>query len=58
MKTFANKNAQSIEQAVSLMQQARKDGQAASVAGGGSDLLGMVKELSGEAGHARQPENG
>jgi xanthine dehydrogenase YagS FAD-binding subunit len=44
MKTFANKNAQSIEQAVSLMQQARKDGQVSAVAGGGSDLLGMVKE--------------
>jgi xanthine dehydrogenase YagS FAD-binding subunit len=44
MKTFANKNAQSIEQAVSLMQQARKNGQTPAVAGGGSDLLGMVKE--------------
>lgn len=44
MKTFANKNAQSFEQAVSLMQQARKDGQTPAVAGGGSDLLGMVKE--------------
>jgi len=45
MKTFANKNPQTLEQAVSLVQQARKDGQTASVVGGGSDLLGMVKEF-------------
>jgi xanthine dehydrogenase YagS FAD-binding subunit len=45
MKTFANKNPQSFEQAVSFVQQARKDGQTPSVAGGGSDLLGMVKEF-------------
>lgn len=45
MKTFANKNPQTLEQAVSFMQEARKDGQAPSVAGGGSDLLGMVKEF-------------
>jgi xanthine dehydrogenase YagS FAD-binding subunit len=45
MKTFANKNPRTMEQAVSLMQQARKDGHAAAVAGGGSDLLGMVKEF-------------
>jgi xanthine dehydrogenase YagS FAD-binding subunit len=45
MKTFANKNPQTLEQAVSFVQQARKDGQTPSVAGGGSDLLGMVKEF-------------
>ena len=45
MKTFANTNPKSIEQAVSLAQQARKDGQAASFVGGGSDLLGLVKEF-------------
>jgi xanthine dehydrogenase YagS FAD-binding subunit len=45
MKTFANKNPQTLEQAVSFVQQARKDGQTASVVGGGSDLLGMVKEF-------------
>jgi xanthine dehydrogenase YagS FAD-binding subunit len=45
MKTFANKNPRTIEQAVSFAQKARKDGQAASVVGGGSDLLGMVKEF-------------
>jgi xanthine dehydrogenase YagS FAD-binding subunit len=45
MKTFANKNPQTLEQAVSFAQQARKDGQTPSVVGGGSDLLGMVKEF-------------
>lgn len=45
MKTFANKNPQSLEQAVSFIQQARQNGQTPAVAGGGSDLLGMVKEF-------------
>ena len=45
MKTFANKNPQTLEQAVSFVEQARKDGQTPAVAGGGSDLLGMVKEF-------------
>jgi len=45
MKTFTNKNPQTLEQAVSFVQQARKDGQIPAVAGGGSDLLGMVKEF-------------
>jgi xanthine dehydrogenase YagS FAD-binding subunit len=45
MKTFANKNPQTLEQAVSFVQQARKDGQTPSVVGGGSDLLGMVKDF-------------
>jgi xanthine dehydrogenase YagS FAD-binding subunit len=45
MKTFANKNPQTLEQAISFVQQARKDGQTPSVVGGGSDLLGMVKEF-------------
>ena len=45
MKTFANRNPKTLEQAVSFAQQARKDGQAVSIAGGGSDLLGMVKEF-------------
>jgi xanthine dehydrogenase YagS FAD-binding subunit len=45
MKTFANKNPQTLEQAVSLVQQTRKEGQSPSLVGGGSDLLGMVKEF-------------
>ena len=44
MKTFANMNARDVKQAVLLSQQARKDGHAVAFAGGGSDLLGMVKE--------------
>jgi xanthine dehydrogenase YagS FAD-binding subunit len=45
MKTFANKNPQTLDQAVSFVQQARNDGQTPSIVGGGSDLLGMVKEF-------------
>jgi xanthine dehydrogenase YagS FAD-binding subunit len=44
MKTFTNSNPKTLDQAVSLIQQARKDGHTAAVAGGGSDLLGMVKD--------------
>jgi xanthine dehydrogenase YagS FAD-binding subunit len=45
MKTFANTNPQSLDQAVKMIQQAGKNGQAASLVGGGSDLLGLVKEF-------------
>ena len=45
MKTFANTNPQTLDQAVKTIQQAGKNGQAASLVGGGSDLLGMVKEF-------------
>lgn len=44
MKTFSNVNPRDLKQAVSLAQQARRDGRAVAFAGGGSDLLGMVKE--------------
>jgi xanthine dehydrogenase YagS FAD-binding subunit len=44
MKTFANTNPRTVEQAVALIQQAKKDGQTAAIAGGGSDLLGLVKD--------------
>ena len=44
MKTFANANARDAKQAVALSQQARRDGQVAAFSGGGTDLLGMVKE--------------
>src|SRR6202035_782063 len=43
--TFANTNPQSLDQAVKMIQQAGKNGQAASLVGGGSDLLGLVKEF-------------
>ena len=44
MKTFANANARNLEDAVTLAQQAHDDGLSASFTGGGSDLLGLVKE--------------
>jgi len=44
MKTFSNSNARDFQHAVSVAQQTRQDGRAASFVGGGSDLLGLVKE--------------
>lgn len=44
MKVFANANPRDLRQAVALLVQAREQGRAASIVGGGSDLLGMVKE--------------
>ncbi len=44
MKTLLNANPRDLAQAVSLARDARRAGKSASFAGGGSDLLGMVKE--------------
>jgi xanthine dehydrogenase YagS FAD-binding subunit len=44
MKTFANVNARDLRQAIALSADARQSGHAASFAGGGSDLLALVKE--------------
>jgi xanthine dehydrogenase YagS FAD-binding subunit len=44
MKTLKSVNARDAKHAVALSQQARRDGQVAAFNGGGSDLLGMVKE--------------
>jgi xanthine dehydrogenase YagS FAD-binding subunit len=44
MRTFSNSNPGDLKQAVSLAASARRDGKSVSFAGGGSDLLGMVKE--------------
>jgi xanthine dehydrogenase YagS FAD-binding subunit len=44
MKTFTNANARDLQQAATLALQAQRDGRKAAFAGGGSDLLGMVKE--------------
>jgi xanthine dehydrogenase YagS FAD-binding subunit len=44
MRTFTNANPRDLQQAVTLSQQAHRDGRSASFTGGGSDLLGMVKE--------------
>jgi xanthine dehydrogenase YagS FAD-binding subunit len=45
MKTFTNTNPNTLDQAVSVVQQARANGQAASLVGGGSDLLALVKDF-------------
>jgi xanthine dehydrogenase YagS FAD-binding subunit len=44
MKSFASTSARDLQQATKLLAEARTAGQQAVVAGGGSDLLGMVKE--------------
>ena len=44
MKAFTNANPRNLPQAVTLLDQAHSAGREASIAGGGSDLLGMVKE--------------
>jgi xanthine dehydrogenase YagS FAD-binding subunit len=44
MKAFVNANPRDVRQAVALLRQAREQGRGASIVGGGSDLLGMVKE--------------
>jgi xanthine dehydrogenase YagS FAD-binding subunit len=44
MKAFANANPRDLKQAVTLAQQARREGREASFAAGGSDLLGLAKE--------------
>lgn len=44
MKAFTNTNPKSVHDAVSLLSQTHQQGRNASIVGGGSDLLGMVKE--------------
>jgi xanthine dehydrogenase YagS FAD-binding subunit len=44
MKMLSNANARDIRQAIALSSDARQRGRAASFAGGGSDLLALVKE--------------
>lgn len=44
MKTLANRNARTLEEAVSLAQQAVREGHAVSFAGGGTDLLQLLKD--------------
>src|SRR6202163_2816895 len=50
MKTFSNANPKDVREAVTLLNQAHQQGRSASIVGGGSDLLGMVKE------HLVQPD--
>jgi xanthine dehydrogenase YagS FAD-binding subunit len=44
MKSFSNVNARDPKDAAGKLQQAAKNGKTAAIVGGGSDLLGMVKE--------------
>ena len=44
MKALINQNPRDLRQAVTMAEQARANGQQAMIAGGGSDLLGLVKE--------------
>src|SRR5262249_15457844 len=44
MRAFTNVNPRDLKEAVTLLGQAHQQGRAASIVGGGSDLLGMVKE--------------
>jgi xanthine dehydrogenase YagS FAD-binding subunit len=44
MKSFTNANPRDLAHALTLVRQAREGGRAAAFAGGGSDLLGMMKE--------------
>ena len=44
MKAFTNTNARDVKHAVTLVQQARGAGQAATFVSGGSDVLGMMKD--------------
>jgi xanthine dehydrogenase YagS FAD-binding subunit len=44
MKSFTNVNARDLAHAVTLITQAQSAGRSVAVAGGGSDLLGMMKE--------------
>ena len=44
MKTFTSANPKSVAQALTLLRDARTAGRSVAVAGGGSDILGMMKE--------------
>jgi xanthine dehydrogenase YagS FAD-binding subunit len=50
MRAFINSNPKSVREAVGLLNQTHQQGRSASIVGGGSDLLGMVKE------HLVQPD--
>jgi xanthine dehydrogenase YagS FAD-binding subunit len=44
MKSFTHANAKDLAHAVTLVRQAKANGRSVAIAGGGSDLLGMMKE--------------
>ena len=44
MKSFTNANPRDVAHAVTIIRQARQENRSVAIAGGGSDLLGMMKE--------------
>src|SRR5579862_8224519 len=50
MKAFTNANPRDLKEAAALLADASKKGQSVAIAGGGSDVLGMIKE------HLIQPD--
>jgi xanthine dehydrogenase YagS FAD-binding subunit len=44
MKAFTNANPRDLEHALTIVRQAQQSGRTVSLAGGGSDLLGLMKE--------------
>jgi xanthine dehydrogenase YagS FAD-binding subunit len=44
MRSFTNASPRDVKQAMSLVQQTRRAGRSAAIAGGGSDVLGMMKD--------------
>jgi xanthine dehydrogenase YagS FAD-binding subunit len=44
MKAFTNANARDVSHALTLVRQAKEGGRSVAIAGGGSDLLGLMKE--------------
>jgi xanthine dehydrogenase YagS FAD-binding subunit len=44
MKAFTNANPRDVAHALTLVRQAKQDGRSTAIAGGGSDLLGLMKE--------------
>ncbi len=57
MRAFSNSNPKDVREAVSMLSQAHSQGRSASIVGGGSDLLGMVKEHLVAPGRASESQN-
>ena len=58
MKAFINVNPRTMDEAVAILSRSTREGTRAVVSGGGSDLLGLIKESSRPARRARQPQVG
>jgi hypothetical protein len=57
MRAFASVNPRSVREAVTLLKQNAADGRVTAIAGGGSDLLGMVNEHLVAPRRPDQPQN-